>query len=53
MYLKKEQSESINEGIITEDAAIDELDVFEENGEVYKWLSLLLVVIWAVTLIFL
>jgi hypothetical protein len=60
MQLKKDQPELINERVFAEDAfaestisedAVDELDVYEENGEVYKWLSLLLVLIWAITLV--
>jgi hypothetical protein len=51
MQLKKDQPELINENAFSEDSAVDELDVYEENGEVYKWLSLLLVLIWAITLV--
>lgn len=52
MHLEKEQTDLVNESAFQENAAIDEVDFYEENEEIYKWLSCLLVIIWAVTLIF-
>ncbi len=49
---KEHQNLANNNNVITEDTAVDELDIYEENEEMYKWLSLLLVIIWAVSMIF-
>jgi hypothetical protein len=53
MHLKNEQRDLITENLLPDEAPVDELDIYEENEEIYKWLSFGLVIIWAVSLVFL
>jgi len=44
---KAEYSEIINNNrSYTENTEFEELDILEENEEIYKWLSILLGIIW-------
>ena len=37
---------------ITQDVELDELDVKEENDEIYRWVCILVGMIWILSLIF-
>jgi hypothetical protein len=51
MKMNKEYAEIINESSFPGEPEIEELDILEENEEIYKWLSLLLGIIWILSLI--
>lgn len=43
-------SADIQEAELTNDEEIDEIERYEENEDIYKWLSVLLMFIWVVSL---
>lgn len=50
--MEKEQPDifSINSSELIDDSDVEQIERYEENEDIYKWLSLLLVFIWAVSL---
>lgn len=48
--MSKKQIESVQPNSVSEDLDIDELNLLEEDEEIYKWLSVLLCIIWFLSL---